>query len=99
MKRLDDTAMERLRTYRWPGNVRELENLVRRLAALYSQEVIGVDVVETELAEPPLQPAAAAAEAAGAEGLSAAVERHITGYFAAPRGGPPAPRLHHPARR
>ena len=24
--------------YRWPGNVRELENLIRRLAALYSQE-------------------------------------------------------------
>src|SRR5271169_3002811 len=42
MKRLDEAAMERLRTYRWPGNVRELENLVRRLAALYSQEVIGV---------------------------------------------------------
>ena len=41
-KRLDDEAMERLRTYRWPGNVRELENLIRRLAALYSQEVIGV---------------------------------------------------------
>ena len=26
--------------HRWPGNVRELENLVRRLAALYPQEVI-----------------------------------------------------------
>ena len=44
-------AMERLKTYRWPGNVRELENLVRRLAALYSQEVIGVDTIEAELAE------------------------------------------------
>ena len=47
-KRLDDAAMERLRTYRWPGNVRELENLVRRLAALYSQEMIGVGVIEGE---------------------------------------------------
>ena len=46
-------AMERLRRYRWPGNVRELENLVRRLAALYPQEVIGVDVIEAELAEAP----------------------------------------------
>lgn len=27
-KRLDEAAMERLRTYRWPGNVRELENLI-----------------------------------------------------------------------
>src|SRR3546814_13947835 len=25
------------RSYHWPGNVRELENLVRRLAVLYSQ--------------------------------------------------------------
>src|SRR5205807_3915764 len=49
LKRLDDAAMERLRTYRWPGNVRELENLVRRLAALYSQEVIGVGIIEAEL--------------------------------------------------
>ena len=43
-RRSTTAAMERLRAYRWPGNVRELENLVRRLAALYSQEVIGVDV-------------------------------------------------------
>src|SRR5436309_6741209 len=50
-KTIDEAAMERLRRYRWPGNVRELENLVRRLAALYSQEVIGLDVVEAELAD------------------------------------------------
>ena len=74
--------MERLRRYRWPGNVRELENLVRRLAALYSQEVIGVEVVEAELAEAP-PPAAPPAEAVGGEGLAAAVERHINDYFAA----------------
>ena len=40
-KTLDADALAELATYRWPGNVRELENLVRRLAALYSQEVIG----------------------------------------------------------
>src|SRR5437899_10729793 len=76
VKVLDETAMERLRRYRWPGNVRELENLVRRLAALYSQEVIGVDVIEAELAEVPA-PVEVPAEAPGGEGLSAAVERHI----------------------
>ena len=53
--------------YRWPGNVRELENLVRRLAALYSQEVIGVEVVEAELAEAP-PPAPAPAEAVSGRG-------------------------------
>src|SRR5271163_4541833 len=51
LKRLDDAAMERLRSYRWPGNVRELENLVRRLAALYSQEVIGATIIEAELGD------------------------------------------------
>src|SRR5256886_1754884 len=40
MKRLDDAAMERLRTYRWPGHVRELENLVRPVAAAFFQGVI-----------------------------------------------------------
>src|SRR5512133_2579513 len=55
-KILDAGAMERLKTYRWPGNVRELENRVRRLAALYSEEVVGVDVIEAELADasPPM---------------------------------------------
>ena len=51
LKSLDVEAMERLKSYRWPGNVRELENLIRRLAALYSQEVIGRDAIEAELAE------------------------------------------------
>src|SRR5262249_32194426 len=54
LKSIDEPAMERLRTYRWPGNIRELENLVRRLAALYSQEAIGLDVVEAELNDAPL---------------------------------------------
>jgi len=39
-KKLDALALERLKQHRWPGNVRELENLVRRLAALYPQDVI-----------------------------------------------------------
>ncbi|HEV2336443.1 MAG TPA: nitrogen regulation protein NR(I) [Stellaceae bacterium] len=93
LKSIDEGAMERLRRYRWPGNVRELENMVRRLAALYSQEVIGLDVIEAELAEAPT-PAATPAEPAGGEGLAAAVERHITDYFTAHRGTPPAAGLY-----
>ncbi len=89
MKSLDQTAMDRLKTYRWPGNVRELENLVRRLAALYAQEVIGIDAVEAELAE--AAPAPPEGEAPGNEGLGAAAERHLRDYFAAHKGGlPPA---------
>ncbi len=88
-KTLDQAAMDRLKTYRWPGNVRELENLVRRLAALYSQEVIGLDAIEAELAE--TTPASTPRENAVNEGLSAAAERHLREYFSAHKGGlPPA---------
>src|SRR5215213_8551077 len=93
LRTLDDAAIERLRWHRWPGNVRELENLVRRLAALYSQEVIGLDIVEAELGQS--SPAdAPPAESAAGEGLGAAVERHINGYFAAHRGALPAAGLY-----
>jgi two-component system nitrogen regulation response regulator GlnG len=91
-KRLDEVAMERLRVYRWPGNVRELENLIRRLAALYSQEVIGAAVIDAELGDG--LAAADAVDAPGGEGLAGAVERHIRGYFAAHRGGLPAAGLY-----
>src|SRR5690606_27200864 len=40
-KRLGTDALERLAAHGWPGNVRELENLMRRLAALTREEVIG----------------------------------------------------------
>jgi two-component system nitrogen regulation response regulator GlnG len=72
--------------------VRELENLVRRLAALHSEEVIGVGVVEAELAE--AAPVPEAAEAPKNEGLSAAVERHLRDYFIAHGGGLPAAGLY-----
>jgi len=91
-KRLDEAALARLRRYRWPGNVRELENLVRRLAALYPQEVIGVDVIEAELADEAT--VEAPTETASGEGLGAAVERHIVDYFAAHRGTLPAAGLY-----
>jgi len=92
LKSLDNGALDRLKQHRWPGNVRELENLVRRLAALYSQEVIGVDVVELELSDaaPPGQPA----EDGQGEGLSAAVERHLKDYFAAHKDALPASGLY-----
>jgi two-component system, NtrC family, nitrogen regulation response regulator GlnG len=92
VKTLDQAAMERLRSYRWPGNVRELENLVRRLAALYSQEVIGVDVIEAEIAE--ALPVSEPGETSSAQGLSGAVERHLTEYFAAHKDALPAAGLY-----
>jgi two-component system nitrogen regulation response regulator GlnG len=88
-KLVDGPALDRLKAYRWPGNVRELENLIRRLAALYSQETIGIDVIEAELAEvtPPQPQETVPVD----DSLGAAVERHLKTYFAAHRDGlPPA---------
>ena len=91
LKTLDQPAMERLKSYRWPGNVRELENLIRRVVALYSQEVIGLDAIEAELAEAAPPPINATPEVAANEGLSVAAERHLRDYFNAHKGNlPPA---------
>src|SRR5947209_4770292 len=48
-KQIAGPALERLKRHRWPGNVRELENLIRRLAALYPQETITENIIESEL--------------------------------------------------
>ena len=84
-------AMEALQRYSWPGNVRELENLVRRLAALYSQETIGRAEIEAELSG--AQAPQYHAEPQG-ESLAAAVERHLKAYFSAHKGGLPPDGLH-----
>ena len=77
------------RAYRWPGNVRELENLVRRLAALYAQEVIGVERHRGRARRGARRAAWPGGPAD--EGLASAAERHLRDYFAAHKGGlPPA---------
>jgi len=48
-KRFDAGALEALKAYSWPGNVRELENLIRRLTALYPQDVFTRETIENEL--------------------------------------------------
>ncbi len=92
-KQVDPAALERLRHYRWPGNVRELENLSRRLAALYPQEIIGSAVIDAELAHPAT---VSPGEEPGAdEDLSHAVERHLSKYFAEFPDDLPPPGLYH----
>jgi two-component system nitrogen regulation response regulator GlnG len=87
-KSIEPAAIQRLQAHRWPGNVRELENLVRRLCALYAEEVIDVGVIESELAE--ARPIQTRTEEAPGEGLGAVVERHLREYFAAHAEGLPA---------
>src|ERR1700704_2325409 len=92
-KQLDQGALERIKRYRWPGNVREVENLARRLAALYPQEIISEAVVESELSQP--AKLSIADEPSVAEGLAASVERHLTAYFSTFGDSLPPPGVYH----
>jgi two-component system nitrogen regulation response regulator GlnG len=91
-KQLDAAALDRLKRYRWPGNVRELENLVRRLAALYPQEVIGSAIIEAELAQPSV---VVSSEAPAEDNLGSSVERHLSRYFGGFGDNLPPPGLYH----
>ncbi|MEH6497302.1 MAG: nitrogen regulation protein NR(I) [Pseudomonas marincola] len=87
VKSIDTEALDVLKKYKWPGNVRELENLVQRLVALYSEEVIDANVVAMELQPTMSSPGVEAVPED--ENFSAAIERHISKYFAAHPGSLP----------
>ena len=50
-RRFSSEALEILHRHNWTGNVRELENIVRRLAVLYSDDVITGDMVLQEFSK------------------------------------------------
>ena len=85
-KTIDQSALDRLKTHEWPGNVRELENLIRRICALYGEDMITARIIKRELADH-------SSQAAGQDGpvtLSGLVERYLQSYFASqPDGVPP----------
>jgi two-component system nitrogen regulation response regulator GlnG len=104
LKHIEPAALERMRKHKWPGNIRELENLVRRLAALYPQEVISEALVDSELSadSTPLLPGFSQQIASGGGGkedrsanLAAAVERHMAELFKSYGDGLPPPGLYH----
>lgn len=90
-KSIDGAAMDRLQQHQWPGNVRELENLVRRLAALYTQPVIDEAVIAGELGDLDEE---GPEKSRDSESLGDAVERHLKEYFAAHGNALPAAGLH-----
>jgi two-component system nitrogen regulation response regulator GlnG len=92
-KKLDTLALERLKQHRWPGNVRELENLARRLAALYPQDVITASVIDGELAPPAVTSGGNAPM--GVENLGGAVEAYLSSHFSGFPNGVPPPGLYH----
>ncbi len=93
-KQIAPEALDLLKAHAWPGNVRELENLIRRLAALYPQESIGAQVIESELADGavPSQPVDAVDDETS---LSHAVESYLNRYFSEFGTELPPPGLYH----
>ena len=85
-KTVDQGAIDRLKTHPWPGNVRELENLIRRMCALYAEDVISARIVERELREETSR----TTQGEGPISLSTLIERHLAADFASqPDGVPP----------
>ncbi|MCP8893429.1 nitrogen regulation protein NR(I) [Shinella daejeonensis] len=83
VKRFAPEALDLMKTYPWPGNVRELENLVRRLTALYPQEVITPGIIATELrSETSGEPPAATGHGGSPTTIAQAVEENMRRYFA-----------------
>jgi two-component system nitrogen regulation response regulator GlnG len=93
-KKLDGLALERMKQHRWPGNVRELENLARRLAALYPQDVITASVIDGELA-PPAVTSGGGNSHHGVDNLGGAVEAYLSSHFSGFPNGVPPPGLYH----
>ncbi len=94
-KALDAAALDALRGHSWPGNVRELENLMRRLAALCPDVVIGAGPIAAELNEAGRSAHRPNTHAGAApEPLASAVERHVRAFLAAHEAGPPPVDLH-----
>jgi two-component system, NtrC family, nitrogen regulation response regulator GlnG len=89
-KTIDGGALDRLKLHAWPGNVRELENLIRRICALYAENLITARIVERELAD--LHQGTRGEE--GPATLSQLVERRLSAYFADQLGGIPPPGLY-----
>jgi two-component system nitrogen regulation response regulator GlnG len=82
-----------MKQHRWPGNVRELENLARRLAALYPQDVITASVIDGELAPPAVTSGGSVPH--GIDNLGGAVEAYLSSHFSGFPNGVPPPGLYH----
>jgi len=48
-KKIDNNAIEAMKFYKWPGNVRELENFILRISALYSEDLLNIEIIKSEL--------------------------------------------------
>ena len=85
-------AISNLQKYDWPGNVKELENLIRRICALYSDNLITDEIVQSELME--ALPNRDKFKDRSENGLTGTVGRHLENYFAAHKNSLPASGLY-----
>ena len=78
-KILDAETILAMQTYDWQGNVRELENMMYRLSALYSENIISKEsfLAEMQASSPPQK------TEVKAQTLQQNVEEHLRNYFAA----------------
>jgi len=94
-KHISSAGIELMKRYAWPGNVRELENLIRRLAALYTQDEISAEIIEAELSvgEAPSD-TAAATFIPETLSIGQAMEHYLQRHFASFGGELPPPGLY-----
>ena len=78
-KSFDADSLSLMRAHDWPGNVRELENMVRRIAALYSEDMVTPEIIRVELSETP--GTALVASGPSYESLSDSLTFHLNNYF------------------
>ncbi|TWG95582.1 two-component system nitrogen regulation response regulator GlnG [Mesorhizobium sp. J18] len=94
-KRIAPGGIDAMKRYQWPGNVRELENLVRRLAALYPQEEISAEIIQSELRTAVSTPAGESGSLPEDLSIGQAVEHYLQRYFSRFGGELPPPGLYH----
>ena len=85
-KEIAPEALTLFKAHDWPGNVRELENLIYRIATLYSERSIDADIARRELLK-----GSAASTRSDDKPLSEMVRDHVTTYFRSHEGSLPAP--------
>ncbi|NOZ66300.1 MAG: nitrogen regulation protein NR(I) [Alphaproteobacteria bacterium] len=91
-KLIDTDALDYLRQHDWPGNVRELENLCQRIAALYVEDTITLDIARSEMVPLVAGDQTRGGDAPASETLQESINRHLKKYFDAhlPHDLPPA---------
>ncbi|VAV96634.1 Nitrogen regulation protein NR(I), GlnG (=NtrC) [hydrothermal vent metagenome] len=91
-KLIDADALDYLRQHNWPGNVRELENLCQRVAALYVEDTITLDIARSEMVPLVAGDQTRGGDVPASETLQESINRHLKKYFDAhlPHDLPPA---------